>query len=59
MGLVPEAVAGAVDEEDVALVEEPVEDRGGDDVIAEELAPTFEGDVRRDQERRFRIAVSD
>jgi hypothetical protein len=35
----PQAVAVAADGQDVAVVEKPVEDGGGDDGIAEDLAP--------------------
>ena len=34
-----EAVAGALDADDDGVVEEPVEQRGGDDGVAEHLAP--------------------
>jgi hypothetical protein len=40
--LLSEAVALAADVEDVAVVEEPVEDGGGDDRVAEHLAPLGE-----------------
>jgi hypothetical protein len=37
--LLPEAVGLAADGEDVAVVEQAVEDRGGDDGVAEDVAP--------------------
>ena len=46
--LVLEAVAGAVDGEDLALVEQAVEDGRGDHVVAEECAPAIEADVAGD-----------
>jgi hypothetical protein len=44
--LLSEAVALASDVEDVAMVEEPVEDGGGDDGVADHLAPRGEARVR-------------
>ena len=38
-----EAAAGAVDRDDVAVVQEPVEDGGGQDFVAEDLAPFIRG----------------
>src|SRR5581483_2889333 len=53
--LVFESIAGSVDGEDFAVVEETIEDRGGDHVIAEELAPSIERDVAGDHQRTSRI----
>lgn len=44
MGAQP--VAGALDLDDDGVVEEPVEQRGGDDGITEHLAPFGEAAVR-------------
>jgi hypothetical protein len=41
-----EPVAVAVDRDDFAVVQEPVEDRGGQDLVAEDLAPFAEGLIR-------------
>ena len=38
-----EAVAVAFEGEDLGVVNEPVDHRGGDDVVAEDLAPGGEG----------------
>ena len=43
-----EPIAGSVDGEDFAVVQEAVEDRGSDHVVTEELAPAVEGDVAGD-----------
>jgi ribosomal protein S28E/S33 len=40
-----EAVAGPVDRDDVAVVQEPVEDRGGQNLVAEDLACTVRNSV--------------
>ena len=39
-------IAGALDLNDDSVVEQPVEQRGGDDGIAEDLAPFGEAAVR-------------
>ena len=57
--IVLEPVTRSVDGEDMADVEQPVEDGGGDDVVAKELAPAVESDVRGDQERAFGVAGGD
>lgn len=36
-------VAGAVDGDDLAVVEESIEDGGGEDLVAEDLAPFIRG----------------
>ncbi len=49
-----EPVAVAVDRDDFAVVQEPVEDRGGQYLVAEDLAPPFaEGFVRGQDDRAF------
>src|SRR5690348_15352262 len=57
--LVLETVAGSVDREDFAVMEEAVEDGGGDDVVAEELAPAIERYVAGDHQRTPRVAGRD
>jgi hypothetical protein len=54
-----EAVAGAVDADDVAVVQEPVEDRGGQDVVAEDLSPFGEALVAGDDHRAAFVAAAD
>src|SRR3954447_13678238 len=46
-----EAVAVAFEGEDLGVVDEPVDHGGGDDVVAEDLAPRRERLVGRDDER--------
>ncbi len=43
-----EAIAGALDAYDDRVVEEPVEQRGGDDGVSEDLAPLGEAAVGGD-----------
>ena len=38
-----EPVAGSVDRDDVAVVQEPIEDGGGQHLVAEDLAPFIWG----------------
>ncbi len=54
-----EPVAGAVDGDDVAVVEEPVEDGGGEDFVTEDLAPFAEGLVRGEDDRALLVALGD
>src|SRR5688500_16912619 len=51
-----EPVAGPVDRDDVAVVQEPVEDGGGQDLVAEDLAPFAEAFVRGQQRRALLVA---
>ena len=46
-----EPVAGAVDGDHVAMMEEAVEDGGGQDFVAEHLTPFTEGLVRGQDDR--------
>jgi len=46
IGVLAHAIAGAFDLNDDSVVEQPVEQRGGDDGIAEDLAPFGEAAVR-------------
>ena len=45
VGVLPHAIAGALDLNDHGVMEQPVEQRGGDDGIAEHLAPFREATV--------------
>ena len=45
IGVGAQAVAGAFDLDDDGMVEQPVEQRGGDDGVAEDLAPLGEATV--------------
>src|SRR6266496_3410814 len=53
------APAGPVDGDDVAVVEEPVEDGGGEDLVGEDLAPFAEGLVAGDDDGAFLVAAGD
>ena len=44
---------------DVAVVEQPVEDGGGDDGVAEHGAPLADGAVRCDHHGAFHVAPAD
>ena len=52
--LVAQAVAVALQREDLGVVDEAVDHRRGDDVVAEDLAPGREGLVRGDDQRGAR-----
>src|SRR3954452_15846079 len=54
-----EAVAGSVDGDDVAVVQQPVEDRGGEHVVAEDLAPFGEALVAGDDRAAAFVAAAD
>src|SRR5215207_1260020 len=54
-----EAVAVAFEREDLGVVDEPVDHRGGDDVVAEDLPPGAERLVGRDDQRRALVAAAD
>src|SRR5258708_17521955 len=51
--------AGPVDGDDVAVVEEAVEDGGGEDFVGEDLAPFAEGLVAGDDDGAFLVAAGD
>src|SRR5712691_12226980 len=53
------APAGPVDGDDVAVVEEAVEDGGGEDLVGEDLAPLAEGLVAGDDDGAFLVAAGD
>ena len=52
-----EAPAGAVDGEHVAVVQEPVEDGGGQHVVTEEPTPFVQGFVRGQDDRPGFVAL--
>ena len=54
-----EAVAVAFEGEDLGVVNEPVDHRGGGDVVAEDLAPGAEGLVAGDDQRGAFVAAGD
>jgi hypothetical protein len=58
-GLEPilESIAGAVDGNDIAVVQQPVKDGGGQDVVAEHAAPLAERLVRGEQDRAALVAA--
>ena len=47
IGVLAQTIAGAFDLDDDGVVEQPIEERGGDDEIAENLAPFCEAAVWR------------
>src|SRR5437870_13535702 len=57
LALLPEPIALALDHEGVAVMQESIEDGGGDDVVAEDLTPLRHALIRRDQHRRFLVAM--
>src|SRR2546422_11657899 len=52
LALLPEPIALALDHEGVAVMQESIEDGGGDDVVAEDLTPLRHALIRRDQDRK-------
>src|SRR5438034_1005715 len=56
--IVGEPIALALDHEGVAVMQESIEDGGGDDVVAEDLTPLRHALIRRDQHRRFLVAMA-
>ena len=57
--MVAESVRGSVEGDDDGSVQEPVEHRGGDGRVAEDLTPGADWPVRRDYDRRFQVALVD
>jgi hypothetical protein len=57
--LFAKAIAVTSDGDDLAVVKQPVEDRGGDHGVAEDAAPFPNGSVRGDQCRTALIAPAD
>ena len=53
------SVGGAVDREDGAVVEEAVEDRGGDGCVVEDLAPGGDAAVGGEDDRAVFVAAAD
>ena len=54
-----EPVAGAVDGQDVAVMQESVEDGGGEDVVTEDGSPLGEVLVARDDRGAFFVSAAD
>jgi len=54
-----EPVARSVDREDLGVVEEAVEDRGGERLVAEGVGPFADGLVGGDDRRAARVAAVD
>jgi hypothetical protein len=57
--LVAQPVAVALESEDLGVVDEPVDHRGGDDLVAADLAAGGEGLVRGDDHRGALVAGGD
>lgn len=51
------AVGVAVDSDDLGVMDEAVDECGGDDVVGEDFAPTAEWHVRGDQNRALFVAT--
>jgi hypothetical protein len=58
LGVVPHAIAVAADVDDVAVMQEAVDERGGHDVVAEDLAPLLEALVRGEDGGRALVSAS-
>ena len=59
LGVASHAVAVAADVDDVAAVEQPVEQRGGHDLVAEDLSPLLEALVGGEHGRSVLVAPVD
>ena len=59
IGMGAQAVAGPLDLDDDGVVQEAIEERGGDDGIAEDLAPFGEAAVRGQDHGAFLVAGVD
>jgi len=57
--MITEPVGGSVEGDDYGSVQEPVEHRGGDGSVAEDLTPGSDGPVRGDHDRRFQVVLVD
>ena len=57
LALLLEPVALALDVDDRRVVQQPVEDRRGDDLVAEDVAPAGEALVRGDEDRAALIPI--
>ena len=57
--MVAETAGAAVEGSDNGSVQEPVEHRGGDGGITEDLTPGANGPVRGDYDRRFQVVLLD
>lgn len=56
--LVPHAVAVAANIDDVAVMEEPINQRAGHHVVAEDVAPFFEAFITREDGRRVFVPTT-
>ena len=56
LGVLPHAIAVAADRHEVAVVDEAIDERGGHDVIAKDVAPLLEALVGRQHRRRVLVA---
>jgi len=54
--VVPEPVAGALEGDDLSVVDDAVDHRGGDDLASEDIAPAGEAQVRGQDQRGVFIA---
>ena len=59
VGVLAHAVAGALDLDDDGMVQQPIEQRGGNDGIAEHVAPFGEAAIGREDHRAFFISRVD
>ena len=59
IGVLTHAIAGALDLNDDGVMEQPVEERGSDDGIAEDFAPFGKAAVGGEDHRAFFIAGVD
>ena len=57
LGVLPHAVAVAADRHDVAVVDEPIDQRRRHHVVAEDLAPLFKAFVGRQHRRGVLVAA--
>lgn len=59
LGVLTQAVAGALDLDDYGVVQEPIEERGGDHRVAEDLAPLGKAPVGGEDHRAPRVSRVD
>ena len=57
VGVLPHAVAVAADRHDVTVMDEPIDQRGGHDLVAKDLAPFFKAFVGRQHGRGVLVAT--
>ena len=53
---VAESVAGALEGDDLCVVDDAVDHRGGDDLVAEDVSPAGEGQVAGQDQRGVFVA---